>query len=566
MALITKNNLQRVLLGESAAVTLMFAAIFPSLVLFYSLAIDGASVNNKRARLMDGVNQGVLGVALTDNRNLTLENQAYNKTLLGAWTRYYMPGVTVPEKALSISVSVKKDDKGKVVAVDYSALAQAEVRMMLSGAGDAGMGPTVAMTADSGAGTIRKNIRQITTPTDFIFVTDFSGSMKDDRIAMVKKIVAAFVEMALVENKIGNTMAIVPYSIGTPEVLERDNLAGGKETGCSFVGKLKDNYYVDLGFWFNKNVSSGSNNIKNVAYNVDHLLATEYYKKMLSKSWSDLVSQGWCQNNGWSWWGSDGRYEYSCESEPGLSIFDRNDNAVVTYKKEFSDNYKKAYALMEKANSDSNLNIINIDTLDIKATLADDYLFKDSAITIYRYLYSTARPFVKMCKGGLPDYKPEHYKSVNKPNYYPIALTAEPSAFKVFQTMTPLGGTDSVNGLLRAVPVAAKGQNPRKVIIQLTDGDDSTTTLRDTLVKKNNLCGVIKSGLLKYPEGTPTTAVDMYYFSIVDDPKRMKFWADNCVGSGHAIVAKDYESLMDSLTAIANKGQMQFINKDEVAN
>ncbi|ROP59614.1 Flp pilus assembly protein TadG [Enterobacter sp. BIGb0383] len=575
MALKTKNKLRRALLGESAAVTLMFAAVFPSLVLFYSLAFDGASVNNKRARLMDGVNQGVLGVALTDNRNLTSANKTYNKTLLGAWTRYYLPGVTVPEEELSIAVSVKKDDKGKVVVVDYTASAQAEVRMMLSGSRDVGMGPTVAMTADSGAGIVRKNIRQIATPTDFIFVTDFSGSMKDGRIAMVKTIVDAFVQLALVQNTIGNTMAIVPYSIGTPEVLGRDNLAGGKEIGCSFVGKLKDDYRIDLDFWFNKNVSSNSSDIKRVAYDVDRLLATKYYesivmKSISSKSWSDLISKSWCQDNGRDR-SSDGRYRYSCESEPGVSIFERNDGSVVTYKKEFSDNYKKAYSLRASANSQ--YNVINVDTLDVKATLADGFLFSDAAITTYRHLYSAEKPFSVMCNGALPDYDYKNYKSISKPNYYPISLTTDPAAFTVFQSMTPLGGTDSANGLLRAVPVAAKGINPRKVIILLTDGEDSValdgrgpSALSNLLIRDNNLCGVIKQGLLKYPKGTPTTAVDMYYFSIVDDPGRMKFWANNCVGSGHAIVAEDYQSLMDALTAIANKGQVQFINKNEVDN
>lgn len=574
MALRAKNNLLRALLGESAAVSLMFAAVFPSLVLFYSLAFDGASVNNKRARLMDGINQGVLGVAMTDNRNLSTADVDYNKKLLGAWTRYYLPGVTVPDEELAIAVSMKKDDKGKVVYVDYSASAQAQIKMALSGANDVGMGPTVALRADSGAGVVRKNIRQVANPTDFIFVTDFSGSMEGERIRTVKEIVADFVEMALVENKIGNAMAIVPYSIGTPEVLERNNLAGGNEIGCSFVGKLKDNYRVDLTYWFNKSVLSNSSDIKRVAYDVDRLLAKNYYEGIVMSnispaSWAGLISKGWCQDNGRDR-ASDGRYRYSCESEPDLSLFERNDSSVVTYKKEFSDNYKKAYSLRVSANA--HYNIINVDTLDVKATLADDFLFSDAAITTYRHLYSAGEPFSVMCDGALSDYGYKKYKSVSKPNYYPIALTTDPAAFTVFQSMTPLGGTDSVNGLMRAVPVAAKGQNPRKVIILLTDGEDSVTSaggpsaLSNLLVWDNNLCGVIKQGLLKYPKGTPTTSVEMYYFSIVDDAYRMKFWADNCVGNGHSIVAKDYESLMDALTAIANKGQVQFINKNEVDN
>lgn len=568
------NKLRRVLLGESAAVTLMFAAIFPSLVLFYSLAFDGANVNSRRARLMDSVNQGVLGVALTDNRNLTEAHKKANKTLLGAWTRYYLPGVTVPDEALSIEVSEKKDGKGNVVSVDYTASAQAQVKMALSGANDVGMGPVVALTADSGAGVIRKNIRSIATPTDFIFVTDFSGSMKKyGRIEMVKKIVAEFASMALVTNNIGNTMAIVPYSVGTPEILSRDNLMGGKETGCSFVGKLTDAYRVDLDFWFNKKVGS-TRVLKTAAYNADKNLSDKYYNNIVMKNitkgaWSDLISRGWCIKNKKGGSGQ-GRYDYSCEAEPSLSMFSQNNDAGVTYKKEFEDNYLKAMDLMSMASTHSN--IINTKTLDIEATLAGDYLFSDAAITTFRYLYSAERPFTKMCNGGLSSYSAGDYKSVTRPNYYPIALTSDPSAFTVFQSMTPLGDTDSANGLLRSVPVAAKGKNTRKVIILLTDGQDSgnSTTgplaLRNLLVEDNNLCGVIKEGLLKYPKGTLTTKVEMYYFSLVDDTDRMAFWANNCVGSGNAIVAKNYNSLLAQLTAIANKGQVQFINKDEADN
>ena len=294
---------------------------------------------------------------------------------------------------------------------------------------------------------------------------------------------------------------------------------GGKETGCSFVGKLKDEYWIDLDFWFNKKVSySRTSTVKSAAYEADRLLATGYYEEMVmknipSKEWYDLISRGWCRYNLTSGTG-EGRYEYSCEAEPELKMFERNDNSVVTFKKEFSDYYKNAERLMQSAYADHH--IINRTTLDIAATLADDYLFNDAAITRFRYLYSKARPFTTMCDGGLSSYTSESFKFVNKPNYYPIALTADPSAFTAFQSMTPLGGTDSVNGLLRAVPVAAKGKNPRKVIILLTDGEDTGTIssgpllLRNKLVQDYNLCGVIKSGLLKYPKGTPTTSVDMY--------------------------------------------------------
>jgi len=600
MKFINKQILIRMLTNESAAVSVMFATVFPSLILFYSLAFDGANLNNQRARLMDGINQGVLAVALTDNRQKTEADRQNNKTALSAYTRYYLPGVTVPESELNIEVALNTNTKGRVVSVDYSAAALAQVKTMLGSVNDSGLGTAVDIAADSGAGVVRRTLSQVHTPTDFLFVVDFSGSMnsqvsgdKITRIALVKKIFAEFIDLALVENDIaGNTIGMVPYSVGTPERLDIDNILGGKETGCSFVGKLKDSYNIDFNYWYNKNVRPGSNwsssdsnvsndlaagyyhNVVRAGYTADYFLSDLHYNNIVKenispKTWSEMVSRGWCQTNQ-THGKAVGRYEKSCEVGGKKSIFALNNDAGILYNNEFTENYQKAGALMTSAYGHSS--IININTLDVDATLADGYLFSDTAITTYITLFSTSsyyRPFSEMCANAGATDSAEKFKSVTKPKYYSIPLTRDIATLKQVQSMVVGGNTDSANGLLRAVPVIAKGQNAKKVIILLTDGEDTGSAssgpkaLTNLLVRDKKLCSVIKEGLLKYPEGTPTTSVDIYYFSVVDDDERIKFWGDNCVGTKNSIVAKNYKELMESMTAIATKGQVKFINKNE---
>ncbi|NYY80256.1 hypothetical protein DMH27_05260 [Raoultella planticola] len=80
---------------EYGAITVMFAIMFPLLMMFYSVAYDGANLQSSRARLADGLNQGVLAVAMVDNRNSTAADKAENITLLHNYLSYYVPDATI---------------------------------------------------------------------------------------------------------------------------------------------------------------------------------------------------------------------------------------------------------------------------------------------------------------------------------------------------------------------------------------------------------------------------------------------------------------------------------------
>jgi Flp pilus assembly protein TadG len=113
----------RLLRQEYGAITVMFAIMFPLLMMFYSVAYDGANLQSSRARLADGLNQGVLAVAMIDNRNTTAADKAENITLLHNYLSYYVPDATIAKNDLAVSVEVNYSttETGKLDSVDYTA-------------------------------------------------------------------------------------------------------------------------------------------------------------------------------------------------------------------------------------------------------------------------------------------------------------------------------------------------------------------------------------------------------------------------------------------------------------
>ncbi|MNC34745.1 hypothetical protein D3C75_831990 [compost metagenome] len=137
--------------------------------------------------------------------------------------------------------------------------------------------------------------------------------------------------------------------------------------------------------------------------------------------------------------------------------------------------------------------------------------------------------------------------------------------------------SDSSSGLLRSVPVIAKGINPRKVIVVISGNDDKNLSasassatgplaMTQMLHKEKHICSNIIDGLKHYPKGTLTKASDIYYFSIGDDTsaqQRSQFWSDYCVGQNHAMFVSDYEKLMAGLNKITQSSSVHFINNTE---
>ncbi|MCW2480014.1 TadE/TadG family type IV pilus assembly protein [Candidatus Symbiopectobacterium sp. NZEC135] len=583
---------------ESGAMTLLFAIMFPMLLMFFSLALDGAHFQANRARLADAMNQGVLAIAINDRCDYVMDkecavkhgNETANKTILSHYLNYYLPNVRFTDNDMEVIVSLNRDNE-KLTSIDYNASGIATLHPIFKKYNEVGFSDNVLVRADSSAGTVRKSMEQKSLPTDFVFVVDVSSSMgldingkstkveNDKKYTILKNAVVRFSKTILNSNE-KNAIGIVPFNVGVPVKLNKKDIFGGKETGCSFVGKLKKKYEgvrnkkVDFNFWYNKNF-----NEKNKDFNQQDEIITSYYKSIVSPALRLTMEQmvndkKWCAEiyniNG----------SYSCDADSRANL--------RAHPEEFTLYYNKAEELSTLA--EKYFNVVNVETIDFDETLKDDYLFSDKSVTTYTYFpyHGNDGMFHNMCFDHwhsvlLPKYDDVNdIKIINKimdytdfmrkresPSSYLIELTSSAEVISNFKEMKFHGGeTDTSSGLLRSLPVIAKGNNPRKVIIMVTDGEDSSEPqkLATALHKKYHICKRIKEGLLNHNKLHKTVEVDMFFISLAKngvDGDEVKFWRESCVGDDNAFVVSDYQSLMNILAKIAKKEQINFIDKSD---
>lgn len=565
----------RPLCKEYGAITVMFAIMFPLLIMFYSVAYDGARFQSNRARLADGLNQGVLAVAMVDNRNATSADKTANITLLHNYLSYYLPDATISKSDLKITAAMNYSTTGKVESVDYTGSGKASVQPIIGAQREVGFDSSLDLQAYSGAGVVRKTIEEIKYSTDYALVLDFSGSMLEDsaepgltRIALLRKVVTEFMDDILSEES-SNTVGIIPFTVGVPVIIPGENIAGGNNFGCSHVGKLKQEYAgVDLEFWYNK-MYYGSLLYSSDSYGYDSELYS-YYKDIVSPatgySINDMVNKGWCVKNA-LYGASYGKAQYSCDADPRARLFEHNT--------EFQENRTAAYKLMVYSN-DINGTLFHPDTMDFDSLFSDDELiFSDQSVITYNQLFNlfNKQLFVWDCVSTFYNYNTttlrQNIKSKTaKPASYLIELTDDRSIIDEFNNMqVTVGGTVATSGLLRALPVIAKGVNQRKIIVVISDGEDNDNgALAQTLFKDYSLCDRIKEGLLRYPEGTPTEQTDIFFIFTVDGSEAtttLNLWSNYCVGKDNVYLATNYQNIMNVLTGISRKSSVKFINKNE---
>ena len=575
----------RLLRQEYGAITVMFAIMFPLLMMFYSVAYDGANLQSSRARLADGLNQGVLAVAMVDNRNSTAADKAENITLLHNYLSYYVPDATIAKNDLTVAVEVNYSttETGKLDSVDYTASGKASMRPIIGAQQEVGFDSAVDIRADSGAGVVRKTFEVVRFPTDYALVLDFSGSMQDissepgmTRIALLRKVVTDFISDILNDESVSNTVSIIPFSIGVPVILPGENIAGGVSVGCSFVGKLKQQYQkVDLDFWYNKFYINNSNTPaeKAQSYSYDHALYN-YYQDVIGPATGhtidNMVTKGWCVKNT-NYGSSFGKDLYSCDADPRSRLFEHYD--------EFLESRAAAHDLMLW--DGVSYAITNNETLDYEGMFTDGFIFSEQAVITFKYMIGSRsmRPFALDCYSAFNamDFS---YEMVNllkdktaKPKSYLIELTNDINIIDEFNNMKIVDGspTHVTSGLLRSLPVIAKGTNPRKAIIVISDGIDSGSSTRgpyamtERLFKTYDLCKRVKEGLLRYPEGTPTQAADIFFIFTVNNSETahaLDLWRNYCAGD-NVFLATNYQDIINVLTGIAKKSSVKFINKNE---
>lgn len=569
----------RLLRQEYGAITVMFAIMFPLLMMFYSVAYDGANLQSSRARLADGLNQGVLAVAMIDNRNTTAADEAENITLLHHYLSYYVPDARIAKSDLAVSVDVNYSTTktGKLDSVDYTASGKASMRPLIGAQQEVGFDSAVDIRADSGAGVVRRTIEEIKYPTDYALVLDFSGSMLNSssepgltRIELLRKVVTEFIGEVLNDDSVTNTVGIIPFTAGVSVILPGENVAGGNNFGCSYVGKFQKKYAkVDLDFWYNKirfNTSLATPTEITQSYQYDQLLYNWYnnvVRPATGYSINDMINKGWCVKNA-QFGSAVGKAQYSCDADPRASLF-------KNYS-EFQEGRVAAHELMYYAYSQRT--IFNTVTMDFPGLVTGDYMFTDASITTFKYMVNNIndRPFLYDCYSTFGAINATTASNMlrsktAKPASYLIELTHDRQIIDKFREMNVTDGTTYVtSGLLRALPVIAKGNNPRKAIIIISDGIDiDGGALSKKLFDQYSLCSRIREGLLRYPEGTPTQLADIFFIFTVNSSETtnaLDLWRNYCAGD-NVFLATNYQDIINVLTGIAKKSSVKFINKNE---
>lgn len=560
-------NLQNFLKQNKGSIAVSFALMLPALLGFYSLVVDGARFNSERSRLADALNQSVYAVAVSDNRNSTAAAKTENIAKVESYLAYYFPDKNIDTKSIKINERFIYDEKNVLSAVDYSVNADQITHpiMNLSKAGgQSGFHANVVLRGNGLSGVVRRTTVTKSIPTDYVFVVDFSGSMTSSsaesgltREKLLKKVVNTLGQQ-IFELDNGSTIGFVPYSNGVPVRLDKTNYSSsqGKEIGCTHIAKMKSDFEsLDWNFWYNKPRGNSNSTTVTSLKNLTNTAQQTYYQNVIAKAngqgedW--LLSKGYCVKE---------NKKLLCDADSRSNI---NNPANVA---ELNKNYNNYWRFSR--NSYIYNTMLNSSNVDIEGTLAGDYLFKEENVKTYVSSLGQASqiPFgYGGCYYAVPSRSTiyQRIKDLTQPAYYLLDLSSDPSILTEFSAMSPEGGTESLWGLLRAVPLLAKGTNERKMMFVISDGLDSNPALRKQMMEQYDLCQVIRDGLKKYPEGTPTTSASIYYISLINNSSPTE-WAKSCVGTGNAYTATNLNQLTAVIGSLMFQNSISYINPDEI--
>lgn len=568
------------LISKKGTIAIATAIMFPSLLGFYSIAIDGSRFNSDRARLNDAIDNSVYALAVVNNGNDTNEEKTANAELANNYISYYFPMETINSADVAVTATTITDEDNLLVAIDYQVIANKLSHPIFEfyniEKNNIGFDKDVTIRSNGISGTVRRTMAvPKAEASDYIFVVDFSTSMTYNsadrdykREGLLKKVVRQLGTQVFELNN-GSTIGIVPYSVGVPIMLDKTNYAGpsSKEIGCTYAGKMKGGYdSIDWSFWYNKPTGQYASSTLSKFIDRTDLGLRTYYINVIAKSngyTTEATAKNWLVDKGYCYCSSSG--VLLCDADDKSSI--HNDDNKIELEKNLSNFLDVTYHEFNQHG------IMNEKTMDIEGTLSGGYLFDEGNVKNMVNFQNTLAyiPFYRSCVDAYDDtyaHKTTIYKeikNITKPAYYLLDLTDNASIFDEFDAMYPQGYTESLSGLLRAVPALAKGKNKRKYIFVISDGYDTYPTFRRKLMTDYDLCGVIKDGLKKYPEDRKATESDIFYISLVNN-STVKQWADECVGTNNSFVATNLAQLMAILNGIMFQNTIEYINPAETSD
>lgn len=599
------RNLIGFIRQEKGGLAILFAIILPFIISCCALAFDGARIMTKRARLADALNEAALAIATAGSAEPTKDEKAKLEKMLANYLKAYLPNEEITTSKIDITFA-SDALTGKNLPV-YTIDAAIKVKTILP----LDIFPAFSPTLDlNNQGKVRKGLQDLGLPADYVFVVDFSGSMDSPsaqpgmtRIELLKKVVSEVTAAALKAYP-ETTFALVPFDMGVPVKYHKShvisggigdddgiaigtpgspptpidyetNELGGVINGCSVVMVPKKiihpklgievGYDIDYDFWSYPlygliNIPAITNNTTTItpytldqvtkmldnqrfAYYRDYVIPSMRFKLGRAATWQDLVDVGWCEDNGKE---LPGRARYSCEKDKSRFIF-----APENLKK-IEEQFRQARQAF--ATAQNKYSIFNTEMIDIEATL--EGMFDKKNIITFPMRYIRSHEYgMYMCYNAGDQVDPigmNHLETVVYHTYL-IEPTNDLAVLNEFQNMKPSGNTSSSSGLLRAVPEMLKGENPRKVLIVISDGDDTPTDnekITDLLHMRpagDNVCDRIRAGV---KSRTDAEAVDIYFISVTNEEHRRKFWANYCTGEDNAFIATNYADLMDKLVEI----------------
>jgi tight adherence protein G len=574
---------------QKGGLAIIFAVMLPFIFSVCALVFDGARMMSKRARLADALNEAALAIATSSLGKGTPEEKLRNQQILESFLHAYLPQDDIGGSTVTMREGV--DGSTGVAVPIYDISAQLEVKSVLPlGSLAPSFTPTVEM---SNGGSVRKGISTMSMPADYVFVVDFSGSMSwntDDnsqkRITLLKKVVLDITTESL-KNEPKTTFGIVPFETGVPAKRAVPQLA--EEFGCELNVVLNADYDIDYEYWgrmllamptANKDALTRRIYLHHYRYKVHN----EYIMKKLGYSSMEAYANatGVCESmktlkdNNLTQYNnlnslSNYPVPYVCDFLPkddALSLRFIPDPRGIEANLVLIENEYKQFSnvMMPTLLGGNRGEVFKITTVDVKKTLEgmfDKGNLKTWSIPdatfIQRYMNGSSGPYTMSRRGGF-DYtctSAFQKDSTGQQLNYLIELTSDINTLDEFQRMQPVGGTISTTGVLRAAQVLAKGTNPRKVMIIISDGEDNNTDLKDAFHKPKAplkpICDVIREDLPKH--STDTEEVDIYFISVVGsatDVNRARYWENYCTGEGNSFVATNYKDLMDKLTSIVS--------------
>ncbi|WP_146050869.1 TadE/TadG family type IV pilus assembly protein [Citrobacter amalonaticus] len=606
MKLKRKLHLFRFIQEGNAGISVMFAIILPLLIATFSLGIDGSRFLIKRARLADALSQGSFAVAST-NTNLTTEQEKIEgKDLVRSYINYYLPGSEIDESTLKVNADIvfNNADVTKIDSIKYVAIAKIIEHPIIDGISNAlpGFSKDISILADENNGIVRKTMGDVNIESDIAFAVDFSGSMLGMsggkmRIQILRDVVNDLVTQ-IDNEKSKSKIAIVPFDIGIPVKLDKKNEAGGDRIGCATPYKFKDQYDIDHAFWENKKIdwSSSGYNTSGVDRNLViqsylDLKRYDYYYNHVRPAIGSAYQSYCVRNNTFDNTATGGSLHsnpLSCEAVNDVSVMNSvNYNEIQNYSQIVQDYF---YPLINDSTSQS---FANDTTINYAGTISDSFLFDDDSIKPFERSFASidmGNPFKAMClsafnisvpvgptagfiPSGYPYWRPDNYYSEYlskiKQNAYVIGLSNDKSEIDQFQAMWPQdgAGTDIIAGILYAAREVAKGDNPRKIIIIVSDGEEYGE--QETVGVKFRRMGMCQKVMDGIKANSPKTKeAKIYFVSIVNNAytsSTLWEWRRNCVGDDGAFVATDYSALKNAITSIfsTEPGGLKFINKND---